>query len=243
LRTVLLNLERLRRHYEIVVRTYDHVSLLDLSHALRIWVELKHPIVKLAPAFATTIAFKTGLPAKKVLKAARAHQYVFSYMPDGVITYAANGHLASGPDLLGDFCVGLSVKPAPDHVCLKQFSFVSASFPEPIHRALGAETVTRCNFQQWLGAEAVRINYPGEDAGLRLVTISREMIIKRVANTLDGSHPSAAAGGEADNKFDGPVHYLLRFSVGGLPLPYFILLKIAQDILSVAPKLLGVASS
>ena len=32
MQTVLLQLERLRRHYTTAVRTYDHVSLLDLSH-------------------------------------------------------------------------------------------------------------------------------------------------------------------------------------------------------------------
>ncbi len=31
----------------------------------------------------------------------------------------------------------------------------------------------------------------------------------------------------------------MELKVGGLPLPYFILLKCAQDIVEVAPKLLG----
>jgi hypothetical protein len=48
--------------------------------------------------------------------------------------------------------------------------------------------------------------------------------------------PSAAGGGEADNAFDAPVHYLLKYKVGGLPLPYFVLLKIAQDILAIGGK-------
>ncbi|MFN9387433.1 MAG: hypothetical protein ACK6BU_10800, partial [Cyanobacteriota bacterium] len=73
---------------------------------------------------------------------------------------------------------------------------------------------------------------------LETVAISREMIIKRVANTLDGSHASAAGGGEVDNAFDAPVHHLLKYKVGGLPLPYFILLKVAQDILAIGDKTL-----
>ena len=80
--TVFLHLERLRRHYEVAVRTYDQVSLLDLSHALRVWTELKKPLQSLAPKFSNAIAFKTGVPAKKVLKAARGHNYVsVSYTP------------------------------------------------------------------------------------------------------------------------------------------------------------------
>ena len=62
---------------------------------------------------------------------------------------------------------------------------------------------------------------------------------KRVANTLDGSHPSAGGGGDTDNVFDAPVQHLLKYQMGGLPLPYFILLKIAQDILDVSPKIPG----
>ena len=92
------------------------------------------------------------------------------------------------------------------------------------------------------GAEAVRVCFAGADATLKTIAISREMIIKRVANTLDGSHPSASAS-DADNIFDAPVHHLLRYIVGGLPLPYFLILKIAQDILAIAPKLLGVEAS
>ena len=62
-------------------------------------------------------------------------------------------------------------------------------------------------------------------------------MVKRVANTLDGSHASLAAY-ESDNRFDPAVRHLLHYQVGGLPLPYFVLLKIAQDILSIAKKLL-----
>jgi len=65
---VVLHLERLRRHYELAVRTYDHISLLDLSHSLRMWVELKTPLTTIAPKFASAISFKTATPLKKYLK-------------------------------------------------------------------------------------------------------------------------------------------------------------------------------
>ena len=241
--TVLLHLERLRRHYGAVVRTNDHVSLLDLSHTLRLWTELKKPLEKIAPKFASAISFKTAIPAKKVLKAARGHRYVFSYMPGGVVTYASQGHLASGPGMEndGDFALGVAVRVSPPTIELGKFSFVSCAFEQPLIKALDAETVTRCTFVQWLGAEAVRVAYVNGKGDYEVIAISREMVVKRVANTLDGSHPSAAGeGGETDNTFDEPIHYLLKYQVGGLPLPYFILLKIAQDLLEIAPKLLGI---
>lgn len=240
MQTVLGHLERLRRHYSHSVRTYDDISLVDLSHVLRIWTELKVPLRKLAPKFATTFAFKTAIPPKKLLRAARGNQFIFACMPGMVITYASK-ELVSGPP------------PAPWHqsVVIKRnedgsteldnFYFVGAVLEEPI-RGLGKTAdQTRCNYENWLSSEAVRVCYPDDAGRLKVMMISREKIIKRVANTLDGSHPSAAAvSSDVEEKdIDSAIRFLLQFGMGGLPLPYFILLKIAQDILSVAPKLLG----
>lgn len=240
MKTIALQLERLRRHYEIAVRTYDHAAFLDLSHALRIWVEMKHELPKIAPAFGTTMAFKTAIPAKKVLKAARGCWHVFCYMPGGVVTYCANGELIAGPEIGGDadLTTGCAVKLGADHMWLGKVCIVGRCFEQPLIKALEAETVTRCNYIHWLGSEVVRVAYPRADGSLAATAISREMLVKRVANTLDGSH-SSLVGGESDNAFDPAVHYLLRHTVGGVPLPYFVLLKIAQDILTVGPKLLG----
>jgi hypothetical protein len=243
-RTVLLQLERLRRHYEVSVRSYDQVSLLDLSHSLRVWVELKNPLTKLAPKFSTTLAFKTAMPAKRVLKAVRGKRFVFSYMPGGVITYAHKGNVLSLPDFDPETPVQSTAK-IMMHIDgaleLSQIGIVGMVVEQPLLKSFGVEDQTRCNYAQWLGSEVVRVCYPVETGTLKVVSINREMIMKRVANTLDGSHPSAASEDNAgDNTFDDAVHHLLQYRVAGLPLPYFILLKIAQDILDIAPNLLGV---
>jgi|SRR5690554_322798 len=242
--TVSIQLERLRRHYDVAVRSYDQIALLDLSHSLRIWVELKQALVSISPRFSSAISFKTAIPARKVLKAARGHRFVFSYMPGGVITYASRGHLSSGPEMGpngGDFTTGIAVRLSDNgRMELGKYCVISTSFEQPLIKALDAEAVTRCTYVQWLASEAVRVAFNGANGDLKTVAISREMIVKRVANTLDGSHPSAAGGPDTDNQFDAPVHHLLQYKMGGLTLPYFILLKIAQDILDVAPKFLGV---
>lgn len=244
MQTSLLQLERLRRHYEVSVRTYDQVSLLDLSHSLRVWADMKVTLPVDAPAFATTVAFKSALPAKKVMRLARPYRHVFAYMPGGVMTYASNGQIAAGPDFEGpngQMSVGASFKVNPNgSMELKNFRYVALALDPPAIKALSAEDVSRGNFTQWMGAEVARLGYPDRDGSLLRVSLSREQVIRRVANTLDGSHPSSgqAPGGRA-NRFDPPVHELLQYKVGGLPLPYFILLKTAQDILELAPKLLA----
>lgn len=216
------------------------MSLLDLSHALRIWAELKFELPKALPGFSTTLSFKTASPSKKALKQVRGFQHVFSYMAGQVITHAHQGDLASGPDYGEKFSFALRVFALNEFKTLKLSNFCAfAKFAdERMAGYLKNESVTRCNFAQWLSSDIVRMCYKNSDNQLVTLSLSREIVIKRVANTLDGSHPSSVAASESHNKFDEPIHYLLQFSCGGLPLPYFILLKIAQDILEVVPKYL-----
>lgn len=233
------HLERLRRHHESASRTYDHVSFLDLSHALRIWVDLKQALPKAFPKFATTLSFKTASPPKKILNHVRGCQYVFSYMPGSVITHACHGELLGVPPIGEKYSAGIRVRGlGTDSVEMGRFCVVAKLLDEPMRKVLEGETVTRCNYVQWLSSDAVRMCYLNSLNQMTALSLSREILIKRVANTLDGSHPSLATAGETDNKFDGPIHHLLKFQWGGVPLPYLVLLKIAQDILEVAPRLI-----
>lgn len=235
-----LQLERLRRHHEVASNTYDHVSLLDLSHALRIWTELKNELPKLLPGFSTTLSFKTASPSKKALKQVRGYQHVFSYMAGQVVTHAHKGNLTSGPDYGDSFSFACRVYALNEFRTLKLSNFCAFAqcADERMVEYLKNESVTRCGYVQWLGSDIVRMCYKNSANQLVTLSLSREILIKRVANTLDGSHPSSVATAENKNKFDEPIHYLLQFSCGGLPLPYLILLKIAQDILEIVPKFL-----
>lgn len=236
---VVPHLERLRRHHEAASRTYDHVSFLDLSHALRIWVDLKQALPNAFPSFSTTLSFKTASPPKKILKHVRGCQYVFSYMPGSVITHASNGALVGIPPIGEKYSAGIRVRGlGTDSVEMGRFCVIAKTLDEPMIKALEGEIVTRCNYIQWLSSDAVRMCYVNSSNQMTPLSLSREILIKRVANTLDGSHPSLAAGVGCDNKFDEPIHHLLKFQWGGLPLPYLVLLKIAQDILEVAPRLI-----
>ena len=236
-----VHFERLRRHYDASVHTYDAISLLDLSHTLRIWADLKNAMHAEVPAFASSISFKTGVPAKKVRKAARRHRHVFAFMPGGVVTHASQGHLFGSTeeaDKNADFLCSAWFKRNSDGSAeLKNFCFIAAAVGDEIVRASAAEEVTRCDYIQWLGAEAVRIGYVNDSGQLEHLAISREQVIRRMANAFDGSHPSVGES-LSTNRFDAPIRKLLFYHFGGLPLPYFILLKTAQDILTLAPRAL-----
>lgn len=251
MKSVLLHLERLRRHYDVAVHTYDHVALLDLSHSLRIWVELRNSIHTIAPRFLSTHLFKTASPARKSLKAVQGYRYVFSYMPGGVTTYVSNGkqifcddpvYFDEGGIFQSEGTTDLKFSRREDGAFVNhKFCIVNKQLDiGPTSAFRSDEIVKRCNYIQWLASDVVRMSYPNSNGILQPVAITREMIVKRMANAFDGSHPSIANGeGDSENRFDEPIRSLLRHQVmSGLPLPYFIMLKIAQDILEHAPKLL-----
>ncbi|MDP7152424.1 MAG: hypothetical protein QGI70_15825 [Paracoccaceae bacterium] len=235
--SVEIQLHRLRRHYDVAVKTYDKVSFLDLTHTLRIWTELKGPLQVHYPDFAGGRHFKTGMPCRKVQKASRGCEFIFSYMPGGVITYASRGEIFSGPELGtkgGDFTKGATIRISPPLLEVKNIYFVSKALDQPLIKALKHETIKQLRYEHWLGAEAVRMAYSRGQPELNRIAISREQIIKRVANTMDASHVANEQIQDSGNRFDEPIQKLLNYNVAGLPFPYFIILKIAQDILEVA---------
>lgn len=239
MREIALHIERLRRHHDASIRTYDAVSLLDLSHTLRVWADMKDALHKQVPAFSSTLSFKTSMAPKKVRKAAKQFKHVLAFMPGGTTTYAGQGQLFGSTDEADadkDFVSSAWIKINSDgSVEVKNYCFIAAHVDDEIRRACAAEEVTRCNYMQWLGAEAVRLGYEDESGSLQGVSLSREMMIRRMANSFDGSHPSVGEP-PSTNRFDAPIRKLFKYEAAGLPLPYFILVKIAQDILVIANK-------
>lgn len=240
-----LQFERLRRNHEAASRIYDHISLIELSHSLRIWAELKGRIDELAPKFAAAKVFTTGRPTKAVQEITRNHRHVIAYLPGGVRTHASKGHLVgsgpwANPEAGGDGCaVAAMGRKVPGGLSLKMYYTVATTLKPNEIDALQSQTLKRCTFAEWLGAEAVRLADLNEQNVLVPIGISREILIKRVANTLDGSHASVAIEPLGKNEFDAPVHHLMKFIAADLPLPYFLLLKMAQDLLEHGNKYFG----
>lgn len=63
--------------------------------------------------------------------------------------------------------------------------------------------------------------------------------MKRMANTLGGSHVAGGSNsdfdsGEKAKRFDKAIQNAMHYEIAGLPIPYLILLKIAQDIRMIA---------
>lgn len=234
---VRLQLARLKRHHALVVATADEVALLDLCHALRVWADMKGSLSKVFPAAASTLAFKTATPAKPLKNYVRGYGHVIAFMPGGVVTRADRG-LVMGVDTSpdgkafagADFEFVCHAPIVDGHPNLQQAVLAIRKCDDSM-KPHGPPDIARCNFQNWMGAEVVRVALPGDPA--TATTISREMLIRRVANTLGASHPV----GDSDAKqIDAQIALMMRVRCAGLTLPYFLILKVAQDLLAVAPK-------
>lgn len=242
MREVLIQYERLRRHYEVVEKTYDYASFLDLSHILRIWCELKTALPKYSKSAASMALFKSAVPNRKILKSHSKTEYIVAFMPGGTTSHATDGRIFScKKDIdIGGFSVGGNFSKLNDGpLTLYSFFLCDPTIKVGTSDIISNPKVSRLNFSQWLGAEAARMNFKRNGGNLESVSIPREILIKRLANTLDASHTSLNSPEESENKFDEPIKYLMNFNWGGCPLPYYLLLKVAQDIVNQGPKLIG----
>ena len=235
---VLVQYERLRRHYQHVEKTYDYASFLDLSHILRIWVELKVALPKIDKTFTAKKLFKSAVPNRKILKAYNNVEYIVAFLPDGVTTHVGNKKMIEWNEREGAFSIGATVAQKDDWMKMTNFHFC---FPnaEPGTKSITENPkISRLNLVEWFGAEIIRMNFKRANGQLETISIPREILIKRLANILDGSHTSLETSGDFDNKFDEPIKFLMDFKCAGCPIPYYLLLKVAQDIVEFGPKLL-----
>lgn len=203
-----LQYDRLRRHHQQALAGGDEIAFLDLAHVLRIWVELKAPVVAVAKAHGIFLGLPHHTPPKFIKRALHGATHIS--MP-----------LASGVDSPGVQIQGIRITNR-------------ALSPEEIKRRAMAgppvATVSKMNFAEWLAAGIVEV--PSESDGHPHTILSREMLIKRVANVLGASHPAGSENAdELENRFDKIVLQLHGLRVAnGYPSTYYQLLEIAGQI-------------
>jgi hypothetical protein len=231
---------RLRRHYEASLQTYDELTLLDLSHALRLVIESRAELASIGPRYSSETAFKIGKPIGKINAAAHGTEYVLCYMPGGVRTRAGTVELANIPidsRHHQNFASAIGVRKTQSLIEMDQYCVIFKAIDHDVMKTFCSKngaSISSVTFQQYLAADAVRVAFLNHKKEYERRIISREMIAKVVANTLGASHSYQDASQGNSNSFAEAVHHLLRFKWGDLPLPYFIIMKIAQDILAIS---------
>ena len=235
-----LNYERLRRKVSSCERHYDQIELFELSHNLRLWTELKGKIGTINSNAASSLRFKTASPSRPSARILKTAKSVFCPFPGGVISRA--------PESLRNISEGIPKDAKPDGsiyhsgvtaMALEDFEGVKVGKYFSIKKTLTENEsktikicrVSRCTFSQWMGAEVVRVTLVDDNAMLYSKSLSREQIVKRMANAFGGSHTWDESN-DYSNSSDFIVRELFNYEVCALPLPYLILLNIGQDILT-----------
>jgi hypothetical protein len=207
-----LQFKRLEKHHELSLKEKDPVAFLDLTHTLRIFTDMKREIdAKIAelnffPDFTNTVKNKE---LSGILKGNN-----FFSLP-----------ISSGVENSDMQVKGLTIinRELTDDEIKKLFELGA-----PISRT------TQLSFTDWLGAGIVERGTP-ENKNHPKILISREVLIKRVANILGASHPSGMEqGDEYENRYDSYIRELHDMHVAnGFPLTYYQLLEISSEVIRV----------
>jgi len=223
----------------VAVNTYDHVSLLDLAHTLRVWADARTLVTKEAPAFARSVRFKACSPSRKASNTLRTREHVYCLFVDGVVTYASQGEITGLLDRTrdrGDFEVTAKFKrTGQTGLEVAFYAYWAPGIDMPIAELFRDQGVKRCTFTQWLDSRTVVGVLPAE-RGLVPFSLTREKLIRRVANELEASHPEGMEVPPHAREASRATRYLLGHVVAGLPLPYLLLLKDAQELLQIGQR-------
>lgn len=206
-----LQFERLKRHYKLAKNEKDPIAFLDLAHTLRIWTELKREVDKIAQKENLKLDLPNKINNKKlkgILKGSTFFDVPLASVESG-------------------FTPEIQVKGI-----------------QIVNRALSSEEIKKMyemgppevqtgylTFSEWLGAEVISTINPKDNG---YIGISREIIIKRVANLLGASHPEGMdQGNEYENQFDPYIKELNKIEVAnGYPLTHYQLIEIAEVIIN-----------
>jgi len=204
-----LQYSRLERHYHQSLKYKDAISFLDLSHCLRIWVDMKNEIDGLVKEKGVQLRLTNTATSKSIKRVLKGSKHI--YLP-----------LSSGVESPGIEVKGVRI----------------------INRALSADEVkklyeagppiaqpTTLQYSEWLASGIYEV--PSQDSAHPQIRISREILIKRVANILGASHPiGSEESDERENRFDSYILELHTIKLAdGYPATYYQLLEIAGDTL------------
>jgi len=213
-----LQFKRLNRHYSFSLEKKDEVAFLDLAHTLRVFSDMKNEIDKSCTQLNFICSFSNTLKNNEISKILKGSKYFSIPLSAGV---ESPNMQVKGITIIGKALTSEEVK-----------SLYEAGPPVSIP--------TNLSFSQWLGANIIDTANPdNEDQPKR--SISRYILIKRVANILGASHPAGAeAEDDSENSFDPYVYELHGMKVAdGYPLTYYQLLGIAEEMIEVFNPIFG----
>jgi hypothetical protein len=231
------SLTRLKRHYDICVAGYDRAALKDLAHVLRVWADMKMAVDKHLQLTKPTQKFTAFSLTREFKRMALGYSYLAVGFFKGVTVNASSSELGGqiilgykGSKVATEVSAGTAIIPMDGNKRLmRSLVLIHKSLSDEEHKVIHKKTfeTTKVRFAGWMDGLAIQFNTFNEKS-LDKYQISRENMIRRVANVLGGSHPIS---NEYIRDEDVAIAELMNYVSFEIPIPYFVLVKIAQDIL------------
>ncbi|OGX27549.1 MAG: hypothetical protein A3D10_03475 [Omnitrophica WOR_2 bacterium RIFCSPHIGHO2_02_FULL_48_11] len=201
--------DRLERHYSAALKEKDPISFLDLSHTLRIWVDMKSFVDDLTRDKKITLELGNPVTPSVIKEIFKGSRYTFLLLASGVQSPGVETR---------------ALRITKRALSSEEIKRIAAAGP-PTARS------TQLSFSEWLGSGVYGV--PSSDEKHPRLELSRLILIKRIANILGASHPAGTEEAEAtENKFDVYITDLHNVHIAnGYPATYYQLLEIAKDIL------------
>lgn len=240
--------DRLVRHYEILRQSSDRIAMLDMATTLRNWVDMKEDLNRDFQSVTRTLCFQRSAPSKELKRLGRDGQNVFVGFQDGVAVAPRDmPRMAGMPEINGpgDCMCSFIQRGAPGEWVFGDFLAIPRGIgEEQFSKMLGDPKylpftrLQNANLYIWLQSDCVLLTMRNSDGELEKFNIPRQILIRRVGAGYGALHPKRTGGPVTDNRFDPPIKWLFDFHYGDIPLPYFILLGIAQELVIHIPKII-----
>ncbi|OGH04033.1 MAG: hypothetical protein A2W22_00190 [Candidatus Levybacteria bacterium RBG_16_35_11] len=209
-----IQVERLKRHLS-QAKNGDAVAFLDLAHGLRVISEQKGLIDNLIRDNQLLVEWPNinkNNKIKKILKGSK-------YFEIPLVSKRENPQQ------------GVQIK----DLCIINRALSAEEIKELYLAGPLKEKSTNLTFSQWLNSEVL---YTTDDDNRR-IGITREILIKRTANLLGGSHPENESVLTEEKFFDAYIKELHSMRVAGdYPVIYYQLIEIAEIIVERIDRIL-----
>lgn len=229
---------RLIRSTHSARSNFDYPAFQDLSDHLRKWTEFTASELSQVDSRLGKVKWRCVGMSKRFFQALRSLDAVVCVFPEEVTLHFERSHEIGGgllPPLSGHSSLIVRLRGLPDgSKSISSFAFMRsgevdtddwkvASHPRMFVHHRDA------NLDGWWDSPMLWLGSKYEAGSAEIRSVSRKLLVKRLANAFGGAHLKKAA---PTRELDELIDALRRHSILEVEVPYFLLLSVADQILA-----------